>query len=289
MHYEGRIIRPPSEADSILLQVTTGCSHNKCTFCGAYKDKRFSIKPDSVVLRDLEYAAEHYSFIRRLFLCDGDALIIPQSRLLRFFEKIREYLPKVTRISSYASAKALAGKSDQELRELKYAGLETVYMGLESGDDQTLAAVCKHGNAAEIVRQGIRAGEAGMKRNVTVILGLAGQERSMIHAKATGDALTEMAPEQSAALTLMLVPGTELYIKAKKGEFALPDAEGMLHELYILIRHIELGRGLFFANHASNYLSIRARLPRDKEKILQQIRKAMAGDEALRPDSIRRL
>ena len=226
MDYQGRIIRPPSEADSILLQVTTGCSHNKCAFCGAYKDKRFSIKPDAIVLDDLAYAAEHYAFVRRLFLCDGDALIIPHAKLISLLENIRKRLPQITRVSSYASAKALAMKSDAQLKELRSAGLGTVYIGLESGDDVTLEAMGKHGSASDIVLQGQRAGEAGMKRNVSVILGLGGTARSMEHARATGRALSKMNPEQAAALTLMLVPGTPLFAMAEDGRFELPDSRG---------------------------------------------------------------
>lgn len=289
MDYQGRIIRPPSEADSILLQVTTGCSHNKCAFCGAYKDKRFSIKPDAVVLDDLAYAAEHYAFVRRLFLCDGDALIIPHAKLISLLETIRKRLPQITRVSSYASAKALAMKSDAQLKELRSAGLGTVYIGLESGDDVTLEAMGKYGSAADIVLQGKRAGEAGMKRNVTVILGLGGTARSMEHARATGRALSKMNPEQAAALTLMLVPGTPLFAMAEEGRFEVPDSRGMLRELYELVVHTELSKGLFFANHASNYLPISARFPRDKHRVLRLIQNGLAGEEKLRPDSLRRL
>ncbi len=289
MQYDGMIIRPPSEAESILLQVTTGCSHNKCAFCGAFKDKRFSIKSDAVIQQDLDYAAEHLSFIRRLFLCDGDALIIPQKQLLALLDSIATKLPQVTRIASYASAKALAMKTDNELRELHQAGLAKVYIGLESGDDVTLAAMNKHVTAADIVAQGCRAGEAGMKRNVTVILGLGGTARSMVHAKATGQALSAMDPEQAAVLTLMLVPGTPLHSLCKQGVFEFPGAVGMLSELHELVSHTDLSKGLFFANHASNYLPVRARFPKDKQSVLEQIRNAVAGNGALRLESQRRL
>ena len=141
MHYEGNIIRPPSEADSILLQVTVGCSHNKCTFCGAYKGERFKIKPDAVIMADIAFAARYARRQRRVFLCDGDALIVPQQRLVKILTAIREQLPWVERVGVYANTKGLAMKSEAELAELVSLGLGIAYMGLESGDDETLAAV----------------------------------------------------------------------------------------------------------------------------------------------------
>ncbi len=287
--HEGIVIRPPSEADSILLQVTLGCSHNKCSFCGAYKAKRFTIKPRETVLRELAAAREYCEGQRRVFLCDGDALIMPQARLVELLGDIRRELPWVTRVATYANAKSLRRKSLEELRELRGLGLRTVYMGLESGDDVTLNAVCKGESAASMVEQALRAREAGLKRNVTVLLGLAGSQRSLEHARATAAALNAMQPEYSAALTLMLIPGTPLQAQEQAGDFCLPDAQGMLRELHELLAHLELKQGQFFSNHASNYLPLALRLPRDKDGALRLLEQALAGGVALKPEAWRRL
>lgn len=283
------IIRPPSEGDSILLQVTLGCSHNKCTFCGAYQGKRFGIKDMEQVERDIAFARSHCTRQRRLFLMDGDALILPMPKLEQILFRIREELPWVTRISSYANAKSLERKSDKELARLRELGLRMVYMGLESGDQVTLDRVCKWGTRDEIVRQGQRAGQAGMKLNVTVLNGLGGLERSHIHAVETGKALSEMNPEQVAALTLMLVPGTELHRDWEQGKFILPGPMDMLRELHAMLENTDIAKGLFLANHASNYLPIKARLPRDKEKTLRLIDSALAQEISVKAEKFRGL
>jgi len=289
MDYQGRIIRPPSEAESILLQVTTGCSHGKCTFCGAYQGKRFSIKPPETISRDIAFASEHFRDQRRLFLCDGDALIIPQDRLLRILDEIRSALPWLTRIGSYANAKAAARKSDEELRQLHRHGLGMIYMGLESGHDPTLQRMGKHGNAAFIVEQGRRLRAAGMKLNVTVLLGLAGPERSLEHARATGQALSAMDPDQAAALTLMLIPGTPLHAQALEGRFRELTAREALLELRELFANTHLSRGLFLSDHASNRLPLRVRLPKGQEAALARIDAALEGGVRLKPEDSRRL
>lgn len=289
MDYQGRIIRPPSEAESILLQVTTGCSHGKCAFCGAYQGKRFSIKPRETVSRDIADAAAHFRDQRRLFLCDGDALIMPQQRLVALLDEIREHLPWLTRIGSYANAKAAGMKSDAELHELREHGLGMVYMGLESGHDPTLRRMRKHGDAAFIVAQGRRLREAGMKLSVTVLLGLAGPEQSLEHARATGAALSAMDPDQAAALTLMLIPGTPLATEAEAGRFRELTAREALLELRELLAHTNLTRGLFLCDHASNRLPLRVRLPRGRAEALARIDAALAGAVELRPEGLRRL
>ncbi len=183
MHYEGNIIRPPSEANSILLQVTVGCSRNRCTFCGTYRGERFRIKSEEIVREDIAFAAQHCRRQRRLFLCDGDALVIPQRRLTSILADVRAQLPWVTRVGSYANARSIGLKSDAELRELRELGLGILYMGLESGDDATLKAIRKGADAATQVAMGRKAIAAGMKLSVTVILGIAGRARSAVHAQ----------------------------------------------------------------------------------------------------------
>jgi radical SAM superfamily enzyme YgiQ (UPF0313 family) len=289
MHYEGNIIRPPSEAGSILLQVTVGCSRNKCTFCGTYAGERFRIKPDSVIMEDIAFAARHCRRQRRLFLCDGDALIIPQKRLRIILSEIRRQLPWVTRVGAYANAKSLKMKSEEELGELKTLGLGILYMGLESGDDVTLKRIRKGATAETMIAEAVKARRAGMKLSVTVLLGIAGKERSGEHAKATGRVISAIDPEYVGALSLMLIPGTPLYQDWQAGRFVLIEPDEMLSELRTMIAHTDVSRGLFHANHASNYLPVKARLPKEKEKTLALIDEALAGKVSLKPEWMRAL
>jgi radical SAM superfamily enzyme YgiQ (UPF0313 family) len=289
MHYEGNIIRPPSEAGSILLQVTVGCSRNKCTFCGAYKGERFRIKKDAVIMEDIAFAAAHCQRQRRVFLCDGDALIIPQKRLLHILQQIKRQLPWVTRVGAYANCKSLKMKTLDDLETLKAQGLGILYMGLETGDDITLKKINKGATSKEMIQMGQKARAAGIKLSITVLLGIAGPSRSNIHARETGRVLTAIDPEYVGALTLMLIPGTPMYRDFKNGEFFLPEPDEMLKELKTMIEATELSKGLFHANHASNYLPIKARLPKDKQKTLRLIDEALAGKVALKPEFLRAL
>jgi radical SAM superfamily enzyme YgiQ (UPF0313 family) len=289
MHYEGNIIRPPSEANSILLQVTVGCSHNKCTFCGTYRGERFKIKPDQIIMADIAFAAQYCRRQRRVFLCDGDALIIPQKRLLAILQAIREQLPWVTRIGAYANTKSISMKTDEELKILHDQGLGILYMGLESGDDETLKAITKGADAQRMIAMGRKAKQAGFKLSITVILGVAGRERSAAHAQATGRVLTQIDPDYVGALSLMLVPNTPMYEAYRTGRFPLLGPDEMLRELRTIFAETHLTQGLFHANHASNYLPIRARLPRDQETVLALIDKALAGGVALKPEWLRGL
>ncbi len=289
MHYEGNIIRPPSEANSILLQATVGCSRNKCTFCGTYRGERFKIKPHARIMADIEFASQNCSRQRRLFLCDGDALIIPQRRLLPILEIIRAKLPWVTRVGSYANAKSLNMKSERELEELRAAGLGILYMGLESGDDETLRAINKGADCSMQTAMGRKAKAAGFKLSVTVLLGIAGRQRSKEHAVATGRLLSAIDPHHVGALSLMLIPGTPLFDDYRSGKFPLLEAHEMLVELRAMFAHTHLSKGLFYANHASNYLPIKARLPRDRQAVLALIDQALAGDVGLKPEWMRAL
>lgn len=288
---EGQVIRPPAEAESLLVQVTLGCSHNRCAFCPAYKGKRFAIKPRARVLAALERAAAAMPELRRVFLCDGDALIMPQPRLEETLADIRAILPQVTRVSAYANAKAIARKTDAELSRLRALGLGTLYLGLESGSDAVLSAMDKWGDAAEHLRQAARARAAGLKLAVTVLLGLAGADPAAAeaHARATGRALTQMDPEQAAALALMVVPGTPLFERQQRGAFTPQSDAGLLHELRWLLEETTLSRGLFFSNHASNPLRLQLRLPKDKARGLAEIDAALRGETSLVPHAYRRL
>lgn len=289
MHYEGTCIRPPSEAHSILLQVTVGCSHNKCTFCGTYKDKRFRIKDDDTVLSDIRFASKYMRRQDRVFLMDGDALIIPQKRLIWILDRINEYLPWVKRVGAYANAKSIGMKTLDELVGLKAKGLGILYLGVESGDEMTLRNIRKGTTPQNLVKMGKKVKEAGIKLSVTVLLGIAGEERSLEHARATGRLLSEMDPDFVGALTVMLIPGTPLYDDCVNGRFLLPDERGLLLELREMIQNTNLTRGLFFSNHASNYLPVKARLPRGKQDALDFIDNALEGKARLRPEWMRAL
>ena len=289
MHYEGNIIRPPSEANSILLQVTVGCSRNKCTFCGTYTGERFRIKPDSIILEDIEFAAQYCQRQRRLFLCDGDALIVPQKRLMIILDTIQKRLPWVTRVGAYANAKSLKMKTLEELKALKNQGLGIVYIGLESGDDVTLKKINKGTTSTHIIEMAKKAKKAGMKLSLTVLLGIAGRQRSQIHAAETGRVLSAIDPDYVGALSLMLIPGTPLFDDFQSAKFELIEPDEMLAELRTMIAGTNLSRGLFHANHASNYLPIKARLPKDKEATLKLIDQALAGNIALKPEYLRAL
>lgn len=283
MHYEGDIIRPPSEANSILLEVTVNCSHHKCTFCG-YWGRRFKIKSDEIIMADVNFAATHYRRRRRVFLCGCDALIMPHKRLMKILTEIRRQLPWVTRVGVYANTKSLKMKSLDELRELRENGLGIAYMGLESGDDVTLQAIHKGASSKQMIAMGKKARSAGIKLSITVLLGLAGRKRSQIHAYQTGRVLSAIDPEYVGALSLMLIPGTPLYADAQSGRFTLIEPNEMLAELRTMIAETHQTRGLFHANHASNYLPIRARMPKDKAATLALIDAALEGKVPLRPE-----
>jgi radical SAM superfamily enzyme YgiQ (UPF0313 family) len=289
MHYEGNIIRPPSEANSILLQVTVGCSRNKCTFCGTYTGERFRIKPDSIIMEDIDFAAQYARRQRRVFLCDGDALIIPQQRLMNILQAIKERLPWVTRVGAYANAKSLDLKRPEELEALKAQGLGILYMGLESGDDITLKQINKGASSGRMIAMGRKAIEAGFKLSVTVLLGIAGRKRSQIHAEETGRVLSAIDPDYVGALSLMLIPGTSLFDDYQSNRFTLIEPDEMLAELRTMFAATNLSKGLFHANHASNYLPIKARLPKEKAATLQLIDQALAGKVALKPEYLRAL
>jgi len=289
MHYEGYCIRPPSEADSILLQVTLGCSHNRCTFCGSYPDKRFRIKDDKIILSDILYAARHMQHEDRLFLMDGDALIIPQRRLMSILERIKEHLPWVKRVGAYANVKSIKRKSLEELKQLRENNLGILYYGVETGDEEIRKAIYKGSTAATCIEMGRRVKEAGIQLSATVLLGIGGRERSLRHARATGELLSAMDPDFVGALTVMLIPGTPLYRDFVTGRFELPDEHGLLRELREMITYTHLTRGYFFSNHASNYLPVKAKLPSGKQKALDLIDAALRGEVGLKPEWLRAL
>jgi radical SAM superfamily enzyme YgiQ (UPF0313 family) len=290
MDYEGLIIRPPSEAYSLLLQITVGCSHNKCTFCGTYRSKKFKIKPLDIIKNDLD-EARSYGYVEKVFLCDGDALIIPQERLEEMLELINYKLPTVKRIGTYANAKSILRKSSAELRKLNDLGLKIIYLGVETGNAELLKKIQKGVTYEQMVEASRRVKEAGILLSVTVILGLGGIEKTIEHAMDTAKILTDMDPDYAGALTLMLVPDTPLYADYTAGKLVLPDKFGFIRELYLIIANSNFSNCYFTSNHASNYLSIKARLPQEKDKILKMISSIMNTKDLsrMRPEYLRGL
>ncbi|MFH0784731.1 MAG: radical SAM protein [Pseudomonadota bacterium] len=289
MEYVGNVIRPPSEADSIILQVTVGCSYNKCTFCGAYKDIAFSIKNEATIIRDLQFARMHCRNFKRVFLADGDVLILSQRRLVRLFYLIHEYLPWVSRISLYGNAKAIRSKTQNNLQELKTLGLDRVYMGLESGCDEVLQLIKKGETAETMISAAKKMNCSGIFLSVTALLGLGGVSLTERHSDETARVLTAMSPRQVAILTLIPLANTELGQAVLAGKFVLPNPQEILTELSWLIRHLGDIRCQFHANHASSYLPISGRFPKDREDLLASIEKAKNGTVSLVPEHRRAL
>jgi len=287
MHYEGNCIRPPPEAASILLQVTLGCSHNKCTFCGTFKDKPFTIKDDEIILSDLLFAAKYMKAQDQVFLMDGDALIIPQKRLTWILEQIQEHLPWVKRVGAYANTKSIGMKTPQELRQLRENKLGMLYLGVESGDDEVRKKIKKGSSAQHCLEMGKKVKRAGMQLTVTLLLGIAGREKSRQHARATGKLISAMDPDYASALTVILIPGTPLWEEYERGDFKLPDQRGLLVEMKEMVTFTNLTHGLFSSNHASNYLPLRAWLPEGKPALLDSIDAALQGEIGLKPEWMR--
>jgi len=288
--YDEPLYRPPSEADSAIVQATLGCSHNRCAFCLMYKSKRFRARPRQAVLDDLSALAELRPRARRVFLADGDALVLSTERLLQIAEHSFKVFPQLERIATYANPSNLLHKSVEELRRLRDAGLQIVYVGLESGDDEILARIDKGATKDEVVEACRRAREAGIAVSITVLLGLGGRERSEIHARATAAALTEIDPEYASALTLMLGPFEQAFAERAGPWTPITPAE-TLAELQWLVDGLHPTDCVFRTNHASNYLPLRGTLPGDREALLEIIRTARADPtgRSLRPEWARGL
>ena len=290
MEYEGIVIRPPSEAESLILQVTLGCSHNRCTFCPTYKGRRFQIKDLDRIKEEIDEMAPCGPF-RKVFLADGDALIMPQDKLIAILQYLKERLPGLRRVGLYGNAKSILRKSVEELRALKALKLGIVYLGVETGDQTLLEKIRKGASYEQMVEAGRRVKEAGITLSATVLLGLGGVEHGQQHALATAKILSDIDPDFASALTLMVVPGTPLHEEMESGRFQLPSPFQLLEELGTLIAHTHFTNCYFTSNHASNYLPIKARLPRDKEAVVRLIQKVVSSQDAsrLRPEFLRGL
>ncbi|NLX99820.1 MAG: radical SAM protein [Rhodopirellula sp.] len=291
MRYSGTIIRPPSEADSYLLQVTLGCSHNRCTFCGTYPDKLFRIRPIHEVLEDVALARQRFPQTRRVFLCDGNALVLCTDRLVRTLDALATAFPLLRRVGAYANARDILAKSDAELAQLRANKLEILYLGLESGSDEVLRRIDKGATAAEMIEAVRKASQAGMRVSVIALLGIGGVELSREHAEQTARAVNAMDPHYLSMLTLMLVPGTALHGQWRAGTFQLPEPEALLVELREVLVHLDgLSRCVFRTNHASNYVPLSGTLSRDKPRLLEVLDEALSqGPSVFRPEYWRTL
>jgi radical SAM superfamily enzyme YgiQ (UPF0313 family) len=289
MRYEGRLYRPPSEADAFILQATIGCSWNHCTYCDMYRDKSFRIRDLDETLADIDAASARIGQdVQKIFVADGDALVLPTEHFVRILERARAAFPNLRRISCYAMARNVRDKTDDELRRLSEAGLSLLYVGPESGDDATLKKIAKGDDAEAHVLAAQRAREAGMQMSVIALLGIA-MERSEQHARATAELVTRMDPAFFSALTVTVVPDTPLDRLARKGRFAVPGVPALLRELRTMVDLARPTDAVFRTNHASNYLPLGGRLPRDRQRIVEVIDAALAGEVPLRAEWMRGL
>ena len=291
VRYIEPVFRPPSEANSLILQVTNGCSWNKCTYCDMYTQpqKRFSVKPEEDVLREIEWFSQRYSGIKRVFLADGDVIALPARRLLFILDTIRQYLPEVTRISSYCSPRNVTRKSDEELKALYDAGLRQVYVGAESGDDFVLKSINKGETHQSTVDSFNRLADAGIKRSVMIINGVGGTRFSEQHALNSALLANRTQPEFLAALVLNLPHGEARFQQGYNGQFIKMNQHERFLEMRQFVNALELKSTIFRSDHASNQLVLKGTLGKDKERLLQEIDLAIEHpDEAqLRPEWIR--
>ena len=288
MRYKGKVYRPPSEARSLIVQVTYGCSHNRCAFCDMYDDKHFSMRPMEEIREDFQMARRTYPQVRRVFLADGDALMRRTEDLLEILGLIAGLFPECERVTCYASPRSLQVKSEEELRLLRQRGLAMVYMGLESGCDAVLEKMCKGHDAAAIVAAGQKARRCGLKLSVTAISGLGSRALLERHAIDTASAFSQMKPEYIGLLTLMVEPGTPLERWVREGSFQVLGPEEVLQETEIFLRHIDSQGSIFRMNHASNYLTLKGTLNDDRQALLDRIQQARE-DEDLRAEFMRLL
>lgn len=289
MRYEGKIYRPPSEADALIVQATIGCSWNHCTYCDMYREKRFRVRDPAETLADMEAAARRFGDrVEKVFVADGDALVMPTEVWLPLLERARALFPRLRRVSCYAMARNVIEKPGADLARLRQAGLSLLYVGPESGDDVTLKRIAKGDDAAAHVTAAELARQAGMEMSVIALLGIAG-DRSAEHAAATAELVTRMDPAYFSALTVTVVPGTPLATLEARGKFAVPDVPALLRELRGMVAAARPRDALFRTNHASNYLPLGGRLPRDRDRILALIDAALAGRVPLRTEASRGL
>lgn len=289
MRYEGRIFRPPSEAYSLIVQATIGCSHNDCTFCSMYKEKTFRVRPVLDVLEDFNMARKAYANVDRVFLADGDALMMKSSDLLIILNHIKKLFPECTRVTSYGSPKSILVKTPEELKTLHDAGLYMIYMGLETGNEAILKSINKGETVDEVIRAGIMVKDSGMFLSVTAIQGLGGAKHWKEHAIDTGKAFSKMKPHYIGLLTLMFEGDTQLYRDYNSGKFELLSANEIARENLLMIENMDCEGSIFRSNHASNYVSLSGTLNRDKESMINKLKMALDGDISFKKEKFRGL
>jgi radical SAM superfamily enzyme YgiQ (UPF0313 family) len=283
------VIRPPAEADSFLLQVTLGCSANSCSFCGAYKSKTFCVKDRKEITADINCYARRYQNTRRVFLMDGDALVLANGKLVPILEELDAAFPRLTRISSYANGCNITRKNDCELAELYKHKLSLIYMGLESGSQSVLDRCGKSSSVEEMIEAVNKAAKSQIKSSVIVLLGLGGKKHSEEHVKGAIAALNRMQPRYLSFLSLMVISGTQLAEEARRGEFEELDSVELLKESYEIIKGLDLKKTVFRSDHASNYLALGGTFPKDKMMLLNILESAIGGEIRLKPESLRGL
>lgn len=291
IRYVQPLLRPPSEARSLILQATLGCSHNECAFCVGYRGKKFKARPLEELFAEIRWAGEEWPFVRRVFLADGDALALGTNRLVRILNELRLCLPRLERVSAYAGPDNLRRKTEEELGRLKDAGLGLLYFGAESGDDEVLGRIRKGATRAEMIDLCRKAQGAGCELSMTVILGLGGPRLSRRHAQATGEMLGAISPRYASALTLMLEPRDPPFEEVfDDPAFRELSPLEIVAECKVLLEHLNAQGTTFRSNHASNYLSLAGDLPCDKPRLLAEIDQVLAGEHGrLRPEFLRGL
>ena len=284
MRYQGMVYRPPSEANSLIIQVTLGCAHNRCAFCDMYKGSKFRVRPLHEALEDLEMAREHYGpDLQSIFLADGNSVILKNSKLLPILKKATELFPKLERITSYGSARFLVKKTLDELIELRKAGLTRIHSGMESGDPETLEKICKGASVEEMVEAGQKVKKAGMELSEYIMVGVAGAENSIRHGQNSGKALSRIAPDFVRLRTYVPRVGTPYFKAWEKGEYRLVTAREALHETRALVENLTCKTTLL-SDHLSNFYNISGTLPQDRELMLKEIDHALTlPDSAFRP------
>ena len=289
MRYEGTIYRPPGERHSYLLQVTVGCSHNACTFCGMYKDKVFHVRDMADILEDIRMAKAYYGDVTRVFLCDGDAIGMETEDLLRILQALYEAFPSLTKVGVYAGPRSTLSKTPEELRALRKAGLTRAYLGVETGSDALLKQIGKGVDASQMLQAGTMLREAGMDLWAMVLLGLAGSGTGLAHARDTAELINRMQPRHLSLLTLVLEPGTKLYADWRQGKFVPCTPEEILQEVRYLVANLTVDPLHFTCDHASNYLPLKGTLGEERERFLAVLDAALEGKQRIRPENSRRV
>lgn len=275
MEYEGIVYRPPSEAQSLIIQATIGCAHNTCLFCAMYRGKQFRVRAMEEIKADIAEGARLYGrYVDRVFLADGDALAMPTDQMVEILSFVRQRLPHLRQISSYATAQDLLAKSPQELEAIREAGLDLLYIGAESGDDQVLHSMAKGVTSQQLAEAGVKAHQAGFRTSVTLISGLGSRERLVQHATESARLISAMKPEFLGFLTLMVEEGAPLTKLVRQGKFQLLEPDEVMKEMELFLRAVDSQGTVFRANHASNYVNLRGTLNQDRETLLAAIAQA---------------